>query len=102
MRIVTALRLREFARRYPAAAVSLQRWTSIVRASAWSSLDDLRLTFPSADEVRLVSGSVVTVFNISGNRFRLIVAIHYNRGVVFIRDFLTHAEYSKDRWKWRH
>jgi mRNA interferase HigB len=44
----------------------------------------------------------VTVFNVAGNKYRLIVAIHYRIQTVFIRDFLTHAEYSKQAWKGRH
>ena len=39
------------------------------------------------------------VFNIKGNRYRLIVAIHYDRQLVYVLRFLTHAEYSKDMWK---
>jgi mRNA interferase HigB len=39
------------------------------------------------------------VFNICGNAYRLICAIHYNTGKVFLLRFLTHAEYDKDRWK---
>jgi antitoxin component HigA of HigAB toxin-antitoxin module len=41
----------------------------------------------------------IVVFNIGGGAFRLIAAIHYNRGIVYIRKFLTHAEYSKEEWK---
>jgi mRNA interferase HigB len=40
-----------------------------------------------------------TVFNIAGNKFRLIVAIHYNRKKVYIRHALTHAEYSRGHWR---
>jgi mRNA interferase HigB len=39
------------------------------------------------------------VFNIGGNKYRLIVALHYNTQCVFILRLLTHAEYSKDLWK---
>jgi mRNA interferase HigB len=42
------------------------------------------------------------VFNIGGNDYRLVVSIKYRWGVVYIRDFLTHAEYDKDSWKNRH
>ena len=45
------------------------------------------------------SGRVVTVFNLCGNHYRLIVAIHYNTQLVFILRFFTHAEYDKDAWK---
>jgi len=41
----------------------------------------------------------LVVFNIGGNKYRLIAAIHFNRGKVYIRDVLTHAEYDKERWK---
>lgn len=40
-----------------------------------------------------------TVFNIAGNKARLIAAIHYNRGKVYIRHILTHGEYDKGAWK---
>ena len=43
----------------------------------------------------------VTIFNISGNAFRLITAIHYDTGKVFVLDFLSHANYDKEHWKTR-
>jgi mRNA interferase HigB len=39
------------------------------------------------------------VFNIRRNDYRLITAAHFNRQIVYVMRFLTHAEYSKDRWK---
>ena len=60
---------------------------------------DARKTFPHADQVKVKSGRTVTVFNVRGNEFRLITAIHYDRRKVFVLNFLTHAEYSKDTWK---
>lgn len=59
----------------------------------YSSFADLRRTFGSADKV----GSL-TVFNIAGNRFRLIAAVHYNRRRVYVRHVLTHADYDKGLW----
>jgi hypothetical protein len=53
----------------------------------------------AADQVRVASGNPVMVFNICGNHFRLVCAIHYNTGKVFLLRFLTHAEYDQDRWK---
>jgi mRNA interferase HigB len=46
-----------------------------------------------------VDEAVLMVFNIAGNKFRLITAIHINTGTVYIRDVLTHSEYDKGRWK---
>ena len=41
----------------------------------------------------------LVVFNICGNKYRLITAIHFNRGKAYIRDVLTQAQYDKNRWK---
>lgn len=102
MRIIKVPTLRGYARRHPAARGPLERWIQVVRAADWSSLDDTRATFAHADEVKVHSGHTVTVFNVAGNRFRLIVSIKYRWGVVYVRDFLTHADYSRDTWKTRH
>lgn len=60
---------------------------------------DLRRCFRSADQGRVASNKAVVVFNIHGNDYRLICALHYNTGRVFLLRFLAHAKYSKDRWK---
>lgn len=99
MRIIKPARLRDFARRHPQAAPSLLRWLEIAKRAHWRNLAQTRGGFPHADEVRVASLKPVTIFNISGNAFRLITAIHYDTQKVFILDFLTHANYDKDRWK---
>src|SRR5438477_13203213 len=99
MRIITRKRLGEFAARYRDAAAPLAAWTRAVQAGRWRNLDQLRLTFPHADNVRVESGREATVFNIKGNHYRLITAIHYDRKRIFIMRFLTHADYNKERWK---
>lgn len=99
MRIITERRLREYGRRYPTARTPLLAWVSVVRQASWRNIQELRRVFPAADAVVVKSERIVTVFNICGNTYRLIVAIHYNRRLVFILRFLTHAEYDKDAWK---
>jgi mRNA interferase HigB len=99
MWIIKPARLTEFSRQYPAAAPALERWLWLTRIAQWSSLADVRRVFRAADEVRVRSGRVVVVFNIKGNDFRLITAIHYNRGKVFVMLLMTHAAYSKNAWK---
>ena len=71
------------------------------RVPTASGLDPLRVRrdFPTADGVPVKSGRVATVFNIRGNRYRLITAVHYNRGLVYVMRFYTHAEYDRGRWK---
>jgi mRNA interferase HigB len=69
------------------------------RAGQWNHLIDLKRTFPSADAVTVASSRTVIVFNIAGNRYRLVTAIHFNTKLVYVLLFLTHAAYSQDTWK---
>ena len=94
MHIITQKRLMEFARIHPDARAPLNAWFSIVRKTDYTSFADLRMTFPSADQVNRF-----TVFNIGGNKFRLIAAIHYNRKKIYIRHVLTHDEYDRGAWR---
>lgn len=99
MRLIKRTTLREHGRRFPKAVTPLETWSRIALSAAWKGLVDTRKTFPHADQVKVRSGRTVTVFNIGGNDFRLVTAIHYNRQTVFVLAFLTHAEYSRDSWK---
>ena len=99
MRIITRKRLREFAKRYPDAAEPLEKWEQLVSEAEWESLQDVRDVFRHADGVTVASAKIVTVFNIGGNKYRLIAAMHYNRQRVYVLRLLTHAEYSKNLWK---
>lgn len=94
MRVITRRRLLEFAEQHPEADESLERWYRAMKRHNFESFSELRQIFPSADKV-----DKLTVFNIGGNKYRLIVAIHYNRKIIYIRDVLTHKEYDKGKWK---
>nr|WP_297446885.1 type II toxin-antitoxin system HigB family toxin [Acidiferrobacter sp.] len=72
----------------------LSAWYHLAKTEVFADFNDLRRTFASAD---VVEG--LTVFNIGGNKYRLIAAIHYNRHKVYIRHVLTHAEYDRGAWK---
>jgi len=99
VRIITESTLAVFSARHPQAAAGLEAWRRVIRQEQFRHFADLRRWFRSADQVRVASGNPVVVFNICGNNFRLICAMHYNTGKVFLLRFLTHAEYDKDRWK---
>ncbi len=99
MRIIKPARIREYARAHPVASPGLSRWLEVTLAAEWSNLHEVRQSFRHADEVKTSSGRSVVVFNIAGNAYRLITAIHYNTQKVFVLRLLTHADYSKDRWK---
>jgi mRNA interferase HigB len=99
MRIIKESRLREYAKEHSRAASALRHWRTATRNANWKSFADIKGTFRSADQISFPNGSRIVVFDIGGGAFRLITAIHYNRSIVYIRRFLTHAEYSKEDWK---
>lgn len=94
MHIITRSRLVEFWEKYPNSKTSLSLWYKLASTATWNNLVEVREFFSSADQV-----ANFTVFNIGGNKYRLIVFIDYVYQKVFIRHVLTHAEYDKDEWK---
>ncbi|TGK22431.1 type II toxin-antitoxin system HigB family toxin [Leptospira fluminis] len=84
----------DFVIKHPNSGSSFKSWFKIVQNTGFKNFNELRKVFKSADQV----GKFIA-FNISGNHFRLIFAIHYNRKKVFIRHVLTHSEYDKGKWK---
>ena len=99
MRVIKVSRVREYGQQHAQAQSSLERWLELTKLGEWRYLADVRCTFGHADNVTVKSGRTVVVFNIKGNDFRLITAIHYDMAKVFVLRFLTHSEYSKDVWK---
>jgi mRNA interferase HigB len=94
MHVISRKKLREFAQEHPDAAEPLDHWYNTARKALWRNFSDLRATFGSADQV----GHFV-VFNIAGNKYRLIVRIFYKDAVILIRHVLTHEEYDRGSWK---
>jgi mRNA interferase HigB len=99
VRIIQEAFLVAAGREYPPAARHLDVWRKFVKAATWRHLVDVQRTYPGTDAVQVRSGRQVLVFNIRRNDYRLIVAAHFNRQIVYTLRFMTHAEYSKDRWK---
>lgn len=94
MHIITRKRLNEFAESYPETRTALAQWYEQIKKHDFGNFVELRTMFPAADQV-----GKLTVFNIGGNKVRLIAAIHYNRKKVYIRAVLTHREYDEGKWK---
>jgi mRNA interferase HigB len=99
MRIIHGGTVKAWAEQHPDAAVALAAWVQNASQARWRNLTEVRKVYPHADPVNVASRRTAVVFNIRGNRYRLVTAIHYNRQVVYTLRFMTHAEYSKDRWK---
>ncbi|RLB84218.1 MAG: type II toxin-antitoxin system HigB family toxin [Deltaproteobacteria bacterium] len=94
MHIITRMRLLEFAKKHSDCSSALESWHRIVKHTDFNSFVELRQAFPNADQV-----GKLTVFNIGGNKARLIAAIHYNTKRVYIRHILTHKEYDRGTWR---
>jgi len=99
MHIITRRRINQYAKKHPNASASLQAWYAVAHSANWKSIQDVRTIFPHADAAQVASGKTITIFNISGNNHRLITAIHYNTGKIFILNILTHGQYDKPNWK---
>lgn len=91
MRIVKLKTLKEFWERHTDAKGALQTWYKAVEKAEWSCFNEIRKQFDAAD----VIPENRAVFNIKGNRYRMVVKIHYNTKVVYIRFIGTHAEYDR-------
>ena len=87
MRLISEARIREYCLQYPDAKSALLVFVKIVRKATWHDLKEARKTYPHADAVKVSSGSIATVFNVRGSRYRLIVAIHYNRQLIYVLRF---------------
>jgi mRNA interferase HigB len=96
--IVSQKALREFADTHADSATPLRAWFKLARRGHFQNLAELKRTFASVDMVR-VKGRDFYVFNIGGNKYRLIAAIHFNTQRLFVRGVLTHSEYNTERWK---
>ena len=94
MRIIRKRTLEAYWAEYADAEKPLRAWHQLTEDADWTSLVDVRKTFPTADAV-----GRLTVFNIKGNTYRLIVRIEYGSHMVYIRWFGTHADYDKNPWQ---
>ena len=76
------------------AKIALQVWLETVEQAEWSSLEDIRATYPATDMI-----GKVAIFNIKGGNYRLIVRIEFAGRRIYIKEFLTHAGYNREAWK---
>ena len=105
MELLNAIELDRAAKKHPQVRAWLGAWRTVVLAASWQSLWDVKKMYPTAEGVVLGSGNkkmVVTVFNVGGNDCRLLTQIGYKEQLVQVVEVLTHAEYSKDKWKKRY
>jgi mRNA interferase HigB len=100
MRVIKRLPLVRFWKKWPRAEKPLREWYRLTRRAAWRNFLDVKGTFGQADQVATwKSGNTVTIFDIGGNKFRIIAAVHFNAQKVFVLRVLTHKEYDSDLWR---
>ncbi len=94
MRVVTKRRILEFGKQNSEAVDPLRRWLKAIRAAQPNNPAELKRVFGSTDFV-----DDLTVFDIGGNKYRLIAFVHYRRQIVYIKHILTHKRYGQGDWK---
>ena len=96
VRVIGKRGLFERSARFTDAKAALFNWYAVAVQSRWSSLEDIRRAFPATDMI-----GPLAVFNIKGNNYRLIVRIQFRTQRIYVKEFLTHAEYDRQGWmKW--
>lgn len=94
MHVISRTRLAAFWSMHPDAERPLRTWHRLVATGNWAHFMELKRAFPSVDQV-----GRLTVFDIGGNKYRLVAYLDYQTGKVFVRKVLTHTAYTKGGWK---
>ena len=94
MNVISFRRIREFTSSHQDARSSLKAWFTTAKKSRWRNFAEVKQVYPTADIV-----ARYTVFNIKGNKYRLVTRIVYRSQTVFIVAIMTHAEYDLGKWK---
>ena len=91
MRVVAKKKLRDFWEKHEDCEQQLKAWYQEALKAAWTNPNEIKIEYPSAS----IIGNDRIVFNLKGNKYRLIVKINFDYQMVWIRFIGTHAEYSK-------
>jgi mRNA interferase HigB len=94
MKIISNSALRAFAADYPQAEVPLQGWRRVIEKNRFANWAELRAAFNTVDRV-----GDQAVFDIGGNKFRLVAYIRFEKQIVYVKAVLTHRDYDKGAWK---
>jgi len=92
--VISYKAIREFKAARPDAGAALDHWYRVAASCKWKTFEEIRQLFASADWV-----SPYVVFNVAGNKYRLVAEINFRSQTLFIRHILTHQEYAQGGWK---
>jgi mRNA interferase HigB len=96
MRVISRSRLKKFCTENPDAKADtpLDEWFHVVKHANWTSFAEVKGTYNATDQVLQF-----VVFDVGGNKWRIIAVIDYVHGIVYIRQVLSHKDYDKGNWK---
>jgi len=94
VKIISNSALRAFAAKHPQADAPLQGWRRVIEKNQFDKWADLKAVFNAIDKV-----GELAVFDIGGNKYRLIAHIRFEKQIVYIEAVLTHRDYDKGAWK---
>jgi len=92
--VISYKAIRGFKAAHPNAGPSLDNWYRVSAVCKWKNLADVKQVFGSADWVK-----PYVVFNLAGNKYRLIAEINFRSQTLFVRHILTHQEYMQGKWR---
>jgi mRNA interferase HigB len=79
----------------------LREWYKLAERATWRNFADVKATFGQTDQVKVASGQTVCVFDIGGNKFRLVAFVSYAKGKVYVLRVMTHKEYDRGSQRWK-
>jgi mRNA interferase HigB len=94
VRIISRKRIIVFSAKHQGARIPLEAWYSLMKRNEFADYAALKAACGAVDRVR-----PLYVFDIGGNKYRLVAAVHFNRSIVYVRHILTHKEYDEGKWK---
>ncbi|MFN5354264.1 MAG: type II toxin-antitoxin system HigB family toxin [Burkholderiaceae bacterium] len=94
MRLISYRALREFADTHPQALGPLQGWRRVIETNRFDNWSGLKKVLNAVDKV-----GDLAVFNIGGNKYRLVAYLNFERQIIYVKAVMTHAEYDKGDWK---
>jgi mRNA interferase HigB len=94
MRVISNRKLREFSAHYQDAARPLRSWRKAMETGLFRNFAELRRTFGTVDRA-----GDLCIFDIGGNKYRLIAYVRFDWNRCYIKQVLTHAVYERGDWK---
>ncbi len=98
MRVIGLPSLESFWQSHPKAKKPLEKWIQVVEEAKWNNWSQLKSTFRTADLVP-VGAKKFVVFNVGGNKYRIVTIVNFKGQVVIVEVALTHSQYDKGKWK---